>query len=148
MDQPIARFSLQGIQVKESYFTQSAEASGQDFAVDTEVEGIVNEATRTFQLHLRVRVSDEQESFEARIHQVGNFVFDRDIEEKVLTNFFVINAPAMLFPFVRSYIASLTALSGYETILLPALNLQSLGESLRDNIKYEQTEQDDQPATE
>ena len=137
MEQPVAQFSLQGIQVKESSFTQSAEAYGNEFKIDTNASGVVHAANRTFQLHLRVRVYDESGRFEARIHQVGNFVFDQDITEVTLTNFFVINAPAMLFPFVRSYIAALTALSGYETILLPALNMQALGESLRENIVHE-----------
>ena len=136
MAQPIAQFSLQGIQVKESTFIQ-AEAYGNDFKIDTEAEGIVHEANRTFQLHLRVRVYDDNERFEVRLTQIGNFVFDQDITDEVLTNYFVFNAPAMLFPFVRSYIAALTALSGYETILLPALNLQELGRSLRDRIRRE-----------
>ena len=32
------------------------------------------------------------------------------------------NAPAMVFPFVRSYISNLTTLSGYPNILLPTYN--------------------------
>ena len=136
MDQPVAKFSLQGIQIKESSFTQ-AEAYEDKFKIDAEANGIVHDANRTFQLHLKVRVYDEQGRFEARVHQVGNFVFDQDMTEEVLTNYFLFNAPAMLFPFVRSYIAALTAMSGYEAILLPALNLQGLGKSLRDNIRHE-----------
>lgn len=126
MEQPIAQFSLQGIQIKESSFSQT-EAYGNEFKINTEASGVVHAANRTFQLHLHVRVYDENERFEARVHQVGNFVFDQDLTEDVLTNYFLYNAPAMLFPFVRSYIAALTALSGYDTILLPALNLRSLG---------------------
>lgn len=137
MEQPVAQFSLQGIQVIEGHFVQ-AETYANDFKIHAEASGVVNQTNRTFQLHLHVRVYDEQERFEARVHQVGNFVFDQDLTEQTLTNYFVLNAPALLFPFVRSYIASLTALSGYATILLPALNLQSLGKSLRDTIVYEQ----------
>lgn len=136
MEQPIAKFSLQGIQIKQSTFRQS-EAYGEDFKFDVEANGIASSANRTFQLHLHIRAYDNNDRFEARVHQVGNFVFDQDITEEALTNYFIFNAPALLFPFVRSYIATLTALSGYDTILLPALNLQGLGNMLRENISYE-----------
>jgi len=137
MEQTPAKFSLHGVQVKESFFTQS-EAYSSEFKVTIEPSGIIRAAEQTFQLHLKVRVYDEEGRFEATVHQVGNFVFDKEIEEKQLSQFFVVNAPAILFPFVRSYIAALTSLSGYSTVIIPAMNLLNLGERLRENITTEE----------
>ncbi|UYZ57835.1 protein-export chaperone SecB [Hymenobacter latericus] len=137
MEQTPAKFSLQGVQIKESLFKQAEEYTG-SFKVTTEANGVVRRLDRVFQLHLQVRVFDESGSFEAKVYQVGNFVFDQDIEASSLTNYFVGNAPAMLFPFVRSYIAAVTALSGYSTIIVPALNLVELGKKLRSSIVEEE----------
>ena len=49
--------------------------------------------------------------------------------------FFTMNAPAIIFPYIRGYISMLTSLSGCGNVLLPTLNLTSLGEKLAQNIK-------------
>ncbi|RYE91298.1 MAG: hypothetical protein EOO37_00695 [Cytophagaceae bacterium] len=136
MEQAPAKFTLQGVQVKESFFTQS-EAYSDEFKVSIEPSGIIRSTEHTFQLHLKVRIYDEGGSFEARVHQVGNFVFNREIQEAELSQYFLVNAPAILFPFVRSYVSALTALSGYSTITIPAMNLLSMREQLKENTVTE-----------
>ena len=50
-----------------------------------------------------------------------------------LGKFFYINAPALLFPYIRAYISTLTNLSGFEPINLPTLNMTRLGDDLKKN---------------
>ncbi len=45
------------------------------------------------------------------------------------------NAPAILFPYIRSYISTLSTLSGLSPIVLHTLNLTSLKDELLDNIE-------------
>lgn len=52
-----------------------------------------------------------------------------------LMKFFVINAPAIVFPYIRSYISTLSIQSGCKPILLPTLNLIGISEQLRMNIE-------------
>ena len=50
-----------------------------------------------------------------------------------LNNLFFVNAPALLFPYIRAYISTLTNLSGFDPINLPTLNMSGLGEDLKKN---------------
>ena len=64
---------------------------------------------------------------------MADFYFEKGIEEKQLNNYFYINAPAILFPYIRAYITTLTSLSGLKPIILPTLNLIGLGKDLADH---------------
>ena len=45
------------------------------------------------------------------------------------------NAPAILFPYIRAYISNITALGGIAPIILPTLNLESVGKTLKDELE-------------
>ena len=64
---------------------------------------------------------------------VSNFSFDSQIEITQLNKYFYMNAPAILFPYIRAYISTLSVLSGIEPITLPTLNLSGLGKELEKN---------------
>ena len=66
---------------------------------------------------------------------VGEFVFNNDeISKDMLGGLFCINAPAIMFPYIRAYISTLTALSGIDTVIVPTLNMTSLAKELSENI--------------
>ncbi|MDY0173942.1 MAG: protein-export chaperone SecB [Bacteroidales bacterium] len=88
-----------------------------------------------FDLLLEVIVSNTDNSFSAEIDIIGYFQFKPGCT--VIDNFLVLNAPAILFPYVRAFISTLTAISGGATIIPPTLNLTSLAEELKKNIKIE-----------
>lgn len=62
---------------------------------------------------------------------------EADVEE-YKNGYFIFNAPAIVFPYIRAYISSLTALSGMPTLTLPTLNLTQLGETLKTNIEVKE----------
>ena len=67
----------------------------------------------------------------------ADFNIDTDvIEDTGYKNFIFTNAPAILFPYVRSYITSLTSLSGIKPVQLPILNISNLKDSLEKDIVY------------
>ena len=76
-------------------------------------------------LELTVMVSDEKKMVDINVKANGIFEYDKDIDEKTKESFFTLNAPAILFPYVRAYVSSLTALSGMPPITLPTINLAS-----------------------
>ena len=55
--------------------------------------------------------------------------FDRDLTDEQRNSFFDVNAPAILLPFVRAYISSLTSLSGFNHIILPTINFAARAEN-------------------
>ncbi|MBK8112355.1 MAG: protein-export chaperone SecB [Saprospiraceae bacterium] len=59
--------------------------------------------------------------FNLSLLAIGEFRHSEAIDEKMKLNFVNTNAPAIVFPYVRSYISTLTSLSGSQisTIILP-----------------------------
>ena len=65
---------------------------------------------------------------------VADYTFNKKESLENRNNIFYINAPALLFPYIRAYISTLTNLSRLESINLPTLNMSGLGEDLKKNI--------------
>jgi preprotein translocase subunit SecB len=94
--------------------------------------GKINKTKKTFQLDLIVEVSESNERFKCRVHGIGLFEFKNVTDKSKLSNYFYVNAPAILFPYIRAYIAALTSLSGIEAIHIPTLNMTKLKKELEE----------------
>ncbi len=101
--------------------------------LDIDPKGYLNEKERQFQLQLTCNVKTQD--YEANVVIIGNFGFEQHVSLKTLENYFYINSSAILFPYLRAYLSSLTSLSGYKTLTLPLLNLSGLGDTLRKNTE-------------
>ena len=55
----------------------------------------------------------------------GVFAWDADMDNQTLENLLKINAPAILFSFIRSVVSSITAFSGYPALILPLINFNN-----------------------
>ena len=75
------------------------------------------------ELELNVKINDRNQAIKIDVDVIGIFKFDKEVDPKTLSSLVNVNASAMLFPYVRSYITSLTALSGIQPVILPVLNL-------------------------
>ena len=95
--------------------------------------GIYVEAEGTYQLTLELKVSDDKKGFSIEAKAIGFFKIKKGEDEEVLNNYFYTNAPAIIFPYVRSYISAITALSNLETVNLPIMNLTNLKSTLKEN---------------
>jgi preprotein translocase subunit SecB len=61
---------------------------------------------------------------------IAIFETSEDYEEAFKTSKFVkMNAPAIAFPFLRSYIAHITLIAGYNPVVLPSVNFVELSRS-------------------
>ena len=87
-----------------------------------------------FNLELGIFISDSTEALKIEIDSKGYFNF-KNADKETLSNFLFVNAPAILFPYLRAYISSLSTLSGIHPIILPTLNLTSLRDDLESNIE-------------
>ena len=63
---------------------------------------------------------------------VGYFGYDFSIEEKNLAKMLKINATAILFPYLRAIVSTVTSLCSVPTLLLPTINMHKLLEE-KDN---------------
>lgn len=129
--------STSGFQFKDFVITKSvilrnSVESKYNYDFEIEPSGIIDLKGQSFQLGLDFVLQDEKNSFMLQIESIGFFSFSGDFEE--IRPYFLVNAPAIMFPYLRSYISAMTALSGLDTITIPTLNLTSLKEKLEDRI--------------
>ena len=125
-----ADFRFAGYKVVKSVIEFNGDIVGNKFSVNIDPSGIKD--GKSFFLKLDVSVEDECKSYSVFVSMIGRFEFDENVDR--LPDFFTVNAPAILFPYVRAYISSLTSASGVDTVIIPTLNLISLKESLSENI--------------
>ncbi len=102
--------------------------------------GTIDDTNKVFKLTLDVFVKDSNESFDIKIVALGFFEFKLVRSIDSLSNYFYTNAPAIIFPYIRSYISSITALSGLKAINLPVMNLSSLKDELKANTHSEEVQ--------
>lgn len=126
-----------GTKVKESHIVFKERGS---YTIDLNFDskGLIRTSSSVFVLTINVLINDVEDKFSINILSESEFSFSKDIDiKKYKESYFVINAPAIVFPYIRSYISALTALSGMPTLTLPTLNLTNIGKQLRNNIEEE-----------
>jgi len=125
-------------QVKESHIVFER-LGNYSFEINFTPRGTVNTSLNQFVLELKVNIKDVENAFHINltIEAVFSYPNDANIEE-YKNSYFILNAPAIIFPYIRAYISSLTALSGMPTLILPTLNLSQLGETLKSNIEVKE----------
>jgi len=128
-------FKLSGFLVEESHIVRKPNTKQAKIKIEILPSGIIDESSKAFQINLNVNVTDDNSSFNASIIAVGIFNFKKVTKQEDLTNYFYVNAPAIMYPYIRSYIAGLTALSGMEAINLPLMALGNLGTRLKENTQ-------------
>lgn len=95
---------------------------------------VINNTNNTFELTLHIKVDNTEKTFNSEITIVAQFKFT-DRNDPNMESFLYLNAPAIVFPYARAYLNTLTALSGVENIVLPTLNLAGLKDELKKNTK-------------
>lgn len=124
-----ARFQFQGYLVDQVSlkFTGEQLSKAMEFGINP--EGTFNEEEKKFELILNVLVNDDNHNMDLNMRIKGFFAYDGDNKEELL-RFIGINSPAILFPYIRAYVSNITALGGMPPIIMPTLNMSSVGEEL------------------
>lgn len=79
------------------------------------------ESPNSFGIGFDIKVIDED--FDIHLEMVFLFEVDTIIDDCFKNSDFPkINAPAIAFPYVRSYISNLTLQSGFSSLILPSVN--------------------------
>ena len=105
--------------------------------VDFMPEGVFNLLEKTFDLKLAFiafQNSDRENPF-IQISCIGNFSFENVEKVGDIPPYFYRNAIAILFPYIRSFVSSLTAQANITPMILPTYNLGELEAPLRDKTK-------------
>ncbi|GLU50732.1 hypothetical protein Dfri01_01930 [Dyadobacter frigoris] len=88
---------------------------------------------QTFNLHFKFSGSDNSGKAVVIVECTGIFKFEGQIEFEEIPSYFYKNSIAILFPFVRSFVSTVTLQANIQPLLLPTMNLSSLEAPLKDN---------------
>ena len=66
----------------------------------------------------------------------GIFKFEPNTPKENIPEYFYQNSIAIIYPYVRAFVSTLTSLATAKPLILPTLNLSSLGENLKANTQY------------
>lgn len=85
---------------------------------------------------LEANISNHGESFRSFVKLTGNFESANTKEDELL-KFSAYNGIAILFPYLRAYVTTMTAQAGIQPIIIPTLNLQKMGDDIVNGKKKE-----------
>lgn len=122
---------------KDFFFTESSiklnrNTKGTSIDIRFDPKGKISEKEKSFEIDLGVSLKSE-DGLEVSVRMLGLFEFKDVVKAEQLNNYFFVNAPAIIFPYLRSYLSALTALSGSATIIIPPMNIIPLGKDLEKN---------------
>jgi len=134
-----AAFSLKDFRIIEAELKLSKveEENEVPLYVKFNPSGIYNSKEGVFDLAFETLVTRDVEykNVIARAMTIGEFKFESLLTIEELPSYFYGNSIAILFPFVRAYLATISTQGNNNTIMLPVLNLSDLEKPLRENTK-------------
>jgi preprotein translocase subunit SecB len=75
------------------------------------------------------KISLDDNLLHLELEMIFMFETDKKLDKEFDKSPFIrINAPAIAFPYIRSYVSNLTLQSGYKPIILPSINFAALNE--------------------
>lgn len=129
----ISTFQFEGYKITKS-FIEVIQPGDDNLEIEFEMSGQVFKEKGIYNLTLTTIVKNHTNTVNVNVVAVGKFSFGKgvDFNSDNLPSLFYTNAPALLFPYVRAYVSTLTNLSGIKPITLPTLNLTDLGKTLKE----------------
>lgn len=84
---------------------------------------------KSFAIAFNITLQSKSQKFKLKLKSIAHFSTQNDIDDEFKNSLFVdANAPAIAFPYVRTFISNLTLNSGYDPIVLPSFNFLQLAE--------------------
>lgn len=135
-----ASFSLIGYRFpKASIDLSNLKSDGNSFAMNITPSGNYNTSTREFDLRF-IFTANLNDATEPAISVVceARFVFADQISFEDIPEFFFPNSIAIIFPYVRAFVSTLSLQANYNPpVIIPTMNLSDLSEVLRRHVVVE-----------
>lgn len=131
-----AKFSLERYFFEEISLNLVGLASNSHFSLRFSPFGEFHKKENLFKLRFGFKAIDDGTQKEiVSVVCKANFRFQSEIELDDIPDYFYPNSIAILFPYVRALVSTLTLQANIKPILLPTLNLSSLKDRLKENTK-------------
>lgn len=122
--------------VKEAKIAINDDGISNHMALQLDLDAEVKDDSPFCELTLTIHMNDELKHVVVDIILTGYFEA-MNCDKKQRNAFISMNAPAILFPYIRAYVSSLTAQSGIAPIIMPTINLVKQGEELLKKLNCE-----------
>lgn len=129
-----ASFSLDSFKVPKFSYDEGND-NGSNIKIGFSPSGKYNSSNGEFELTL-LFISHEEEEIESVIFQltaIAVFKFDRNLKLSEIPSYFYMNAIAIMFPYLRAFISTLTLQANTKLMNLGLMNLSKLEKPLREN---------------
>lgn len=107
-----------------------------EIKIDFDSSGIYFRGENKYELNLVFKAlhdEKDKENYFIRVNCKALFTFNEDTKTEGIPDYFYRNSIAIVYPFIRSFISSLTLQANIKLILLPTMNLSSLEAPLKEN---------------
>ena len=133
METSISKFQFKGYRINRSLIELDENSNFENLKISFAVSGLVKRVENLFILNLSVKIKNDESNLKIEVDTIANFLFEKVENIDDINSFFYNNSSAILFPYIRAYISTLTNLSGNRSITLPTMNLTNLADELRAN---------------
>lgn len=89
--------------------------------------GYSDSAPTFFIVKFTTSVESSSSGYKLDLDFVAEFETDNDIDDEFKSSQFpVVNAPAIAYPFLRAFVSNFTLNAGFEPVILPTINFQAM----------------------
>lgn len=132
-----ASFKFKDYKIVEFGFNSNKINGDGDISIKLDPSGVFNKTERIYSLTFNFYAFNKNSSFEENFVNcimTANFHFSEDVVEiENIPTYFYANSIAIVFPYLRSFISSLTIQANLKPMILPTMNLSSLSVPLKEN---------------
>ncbi len=98
--------------------------------------GIYHQSEGRYVLTFVVEVScDEDKTEVVNVNCMAVFLFSEQMPLEEIPSFFYPNSLAIMFPYVRAFVSTITLQANVPPVIIPTLNLMGLTDELRNNTR-------------
>jgi preprotein translocase subunit SecB len=130
-----AAFSLESYRFEKVSldFTTTTTTESNELTLDFDPSGNYTQSSGSFDLLLNFTAIDDTNHKVVEVNCVSTFTFADKIPFEEIPEYFYANSIAILFPYVRAFVSTVTLQANVSPIVLPTMNLTSLQSKLRDH---------------
>lgn len=129
-----AVFSFESYHFVRSFINSSLLDEAEDVSVEFSPSGQYDPSSGLFKTILLFRATDQNSGEEViMVECVAEFQFKEAVSFDDLPSYFFVNSTAIIYPYIRAYVANLSLQANYPPFLLPTLNVSALGAELKVN---------------
>lgn len=130
-----AAFTLSNYVFSKVLIDYSKRKNSPDIDINLQPSGVLHKKESVYVLSFLFQATTENNEPFIEILCVADFSFDNKVEKNSIPSFFYKNSIAILFPYIRAFISTVTLQSNAKPIVLPTMNLSSLENPLKENTK-------------